>query len=322
MIRHNLGYKLVALAAAIMLWAYVGNPNVTARLALPLDVRKLGTDLVITDRPNEVKVALEGPKKYVNLLAAAPDSVTPYISLHGKKEGRHRLPVFVEVPLRYTDLVQTRTDPAEVSVRIEQKAERAFKVDVQFSNAPPVGFRSGPAQISPSKGVVAGTAATVERVHRLIVPVDPGASGATTIDGEFRLMALDENGHEIHGLEISPEKVRLRLEVRKASVSRVVFISPTILGRPPFPHEVRDIDVEPQSVTLVGPAERLINITTVGTEPLRLDHRTKTFSQRVRVLAPSGTSLEDRRDVRITATITRPQAEASEGSGPEAANGQ
>jgi len=319
-IKHNIGYKLLALTAAAILWGHARNPNVVTELTLPLEVRKVEAGFVVTAKPKDVKVVLEGPKERVNSIAAEPDSVTPYASLHGKKEGQHRLQVFVELPLRHTELVLARADPPDILVSIERKAQRALKIGAEFSGTPPVGFRFGPPHISPSRAVVAGIASQVDEVVRLVVVIDPGTSGPNSIDGDFTVKALDRNDREIQGLDINPQKVRVHLEMERAPVSRVVFISPSISGHPPFPYKVSDIDVQPETVILSGPAERLVNISTVVTEPLKLDQRTETFSQRVRVLAPSGTSLEDGTPVRITVKITSLEPDSRESSSSEGAD--
>ena len=87
------------------------------------------------------------------------------------------------------------------------------------------------------------------------------------------------------------------------NVSKVLFISPVTTGKPPYPHKVLDIEVEPQSVTLTGRPARLIEISTVSTEPILLDDRTETFSRRVNLVAPAGTSLADGRTAAVTVLI-------------------
>lgn len=102
-----------------------------------------------------------------------------------------------------------------------------------------------------------------------------------------------------------------RGRVSGGDVSKLLFISPVTTGKPPYPHKVLDIEVEPQSVTLTGRPARLMEISTVSTEPILLDDRTETFSRRVSLVAPPGTSLANggtaEVTVRIVASETAPE---------------
>ena len=106
MIKHNIGYKLLSLLIAILVWAYVSQyedqerhaTRVTRDLSLPVTMRNLGDGLVVTSKPTVVKVTLDGPKEYIDTITAEPDAVTANLFLNRKGEGHHRLPVIVKLP--------------------------------------------------------------------------------------------------------------------------------------------------------------------------------------------------------------------------------
>lgn len=312
MIKHNIGYKLLSLLIAILVWAYVNQyvdqgrhvTRVTRELSLPVTVRNLGQGLVITSKPTIVKVRLEGPKEYVDSITAEPDSVTANVFLNRTGEGRHRLPIIVRLPEGYTGLVSTSPNPPQIAVDIETIAKKNVKVEAEFAASPPVGFRFSAPNIAPGRIIVSGRADIVKRVSHAAVTVDPTtAREKGEIDAILPLKAVDAAGEEVHGVTTSVDRVRVRLELEQAPVSKVVFITPTITGRLPFPHKVLSVEVKPQSVTLNGRPERLMEISTVATEPLALGNHTRTFSQRVGLVAPSGASLANGRSATITVHI-------------------
>ncbi len=318
--RHNIGYKLLSLLIAIMVWAYVDQYTdqgrhtlrVTRDLMLPITMRNLGSGLVITSRPKIVKVTLEGPKEYVDTITAEPDSVTANVFLNRRGEGHHRLPVIAKLPEGYTGLVSTTPYPAQVVVSIEKMAQKWFRVETDFTAPSPVGFRFSAPEIAPGKVIVKGQAAQLKKVRRVVVTVDPSAYESDSINAVLPIKAVDAAGEQVAGVELSVERVRVRLELERAPVSKVVFVTPNITGRPPFPHKVLGVEVSPQSVTLNGRPERLMEISTVSTVPLALHSHTKTFSQRVRLIAPSGTSLASGGSATITVTIGAAEAEPDE----------
>ncbi len=309
--RHNIGYKLLSLLIAIMVWAYVSQyedqgrraARVSRDISLPVTMRNLGNGLIITSKPKIVKVTLEGPKEYVDTITAEPDSVSANIFLNRMKEGHHRLPVIVKLPEGYTGLVSTATYPSQLAIDIEKLREKSLRIEAELAASPPVGFRYTAPQITPGRLTVSGMAEEVSKIARLVVAVDPSASDSGEIDAVLPVQAVDSAGKQIKNVSISAPSVKVRLELERAPVSKVVFVTPSISGRPPFPHKVLGIDVSPQSVTLNGRPERLMQISTVSTEPLALGTHTRTFSQRVRLIAPDGASLADGRYATITVRI-------------------
>ena len=312
MIKHNIGYKLLSLLIAILVWAYVSQYvdqgrnaiHVTRDLSLPVTMRNLGGGLVITSKPQIVKVSLEGPREYVDTITAEPDSVTANVFLNRKREGHYRLPVIAKLPEGYTGLVSTAPNPAEIVIDIEKLAQRSARIETEFASSPPVGFRFSAPVISPVSVTISGMAAQVRKVSRVVVTINPSTkSEKGVIDAEMPMKAVDEAGQEVGGVTISAQTARVHLELERAPVSKVVFVTPSITGRPAFPYKVLGIEVKPQSVTLNGRPERLMEISTVSTEPLALGPHTKTFSQRVQLIAPPGSSLANGSIATITVRI-------------------
>ena len=188
---------------------------------------------------------------------------------------------------------------------LNPSVSKELPIHVEFASVPPMGYRVGESRVSPSSAVVAGTAQNVNAIRRLVVKVDPGDS-AESIDDDFPVIACDKHGRPAQNVELSPAKARLRLELREAPARRVAFVSPSVVGQPPFPCKVRRIDVSPESVSVTGPPERLLDVTMLKTEPVELSNRTETFSRDVRVILPPGLTLEEEKSVHVIVHITSP----------------
>lgn len=313
MIRHNLPYKLLALGIALVIWFYANkgyNPNVSKELSgIPLAVRKVEPGLIVTSKPATIKVILEGPREHVDAIAADPEEIQVHVSARGKGEGKHKLPVIVTPPQGYAGLVRGTAVPSEVFITLVREARRVMKAEVDFAGSPPVGFRFGAPSFTPAKVVVRGMPELVNRVSRLTATVQPGELREGIIEGDYLLTARDSNDREIRGIDISPSKVHLRLSLEKVPASRMVFVCPTIVGRPPFPYKVSKIDVQPQTVALNGRPEQLMRISTVGTETLNLSNRTRSFTQRLKIVPPPGTSISNASRVQVSVQIALIQPE-------------
>lgn len=307
MIRHNFRYKLLALSIAIVIWFYVNkgyNPNVTREIpAVPLTVRKLGPGLMVTEMPKTVRVTLEGPKEHVNAVAADADEIFAYVNLRGLGQGKHRIPVVVVPPQGYAGIVKATATPREASITVVREARRTLRVEVDFAGTAPVGFRFGSPEFTPSIVTVSGSRDRVSRVSRLTVTVEPSLLREGVIEGDFDVTPRDKDGREVHGVKLDPDRVHLRLSLERVPASRVVFVSPNIVGQPPFTHKVTKIEVQPQTATIIGRPEQLMQISTVITDRVDISNHDQTFTRRVRIIPPAGTSLANGRYARVTVQI-------------------
>jgi len=306
MLKRNLPYKLLALVIAIIIWAYANegrNPGITKDLGVPLDLRGVEPTLVVTSAPQRVRVSLEGARTHVESVLAEPDAVAAYVNLKGKPAGRYVLPVNVKLPEGFMGLVNKTSAPREVSILLEQRARRVFPVDVQFTGPPPVGYRFGSPQLAPNRASASGTGRQLDLISQLVAAVDMKSATAGGIDDDFPLTALDKDGKPVSAIETTPLKVHLRLNLLEAPASRIVFVSPDVVGQPPFPYKVTDIEVKPQSIAVTGRPEQLANVTTLKTGTIPLAGRTQGFTARVRVIAPQGLALAENGVIRVTVSI-------------------
>jgi len=125
-LRRNIGYKLLALAIAIIIWFYANegqNPRASVELRrLPLVVREIEPDCVVAAAPKTVNVRLEGARAYINSVTDRPDTITAYVDLAGRTAGRYTVPVIVTPPAGFAGLVSATPVPREVSVVLKEKA--------------------------------------------------------------------------------------------------------------------------------------------------------------------------------------------------------
>lgn len=180
---------------------------------------------------------------------------------------------------------------------------KELPVNVQYISTPPIGSRFGAPWFSPGKVRVSGTARDVNAVSRLVIAVDPGENVKNSIDGSFPVIPQGKDGKQVQDVDLSPEKVRLRVVLRKAPARRAVLVSLDIVGQPAPSYKVASVEVIPNTVMILGRPDDLVGISTLRTEPLDINNRTRTFSQDVKVIAPEKTAFADVSAVRVTVKI-------------------
>ncbi|HTU83903.1 MAG TPA: hypothetical protein VMF61_17395 [Candidatus Acidoferrales bacterium] len=210
-IRKNFGLKLLALALAIVGWAYfrfATNPIVAAarfnqQLAVPIVPANLPVGDVAHFTEREAIVTIQ-PKPGES--PVKPDEVKAVLDLSNKGVGVYNVPVTLVAP----DVAVQSLSPASVTLSIERIEQRAFPVDVHYG-AQPNGVVVGSSLLRPPSVIVQGPTSTLAQVTAVRVaitlPTQPG-----TFDAMVRPVPVDSRGEELGNLVVSPNLVRVTMQ--------------------------------------------------------------------------------------------------------------
>lgn len=320
MIRQNFKYKLLALVIALIIWTYADlgqNQNSVRELSgITLQLKGLEPGYLAACTPDSVRVLLEGSKNHLEAIAENADLITAQVDLRGRTSGRYNLPVKLILPKGFAALVSKRVTPEKVYVSLEPKISRLHTIDIQMISAPKSGYQFAEPMISPGKAVISGPSKLVNSVMKLAVSLDVGDS-AGSIEGDFTVMALDRKGKSVQGVEINPGSVHLRMELLESPGSRIVYVTPNLVGRPAFPNHVTSIEVMPQTLVLSGKADILAGAGTLFTDPINIANRTRTFTQTVNAVIPSGLTVKGDKSIKVTVNIAPDQGQDANPPAPD-----
>lgn len=324
MIRQNLKYKLMALAIALIIWSYANmnqSREVTRHIPeVTVQFRGLEPGYLATCKPDSVDIVLRGDKTDLDEILSKPELITAYVDLAGRTAGKYNLPVRVSVPGVYNSPVIKKTVPDKVTVTLENKISRLFDIKVQMLSRTPEDYQFAPPMISSKKAVVSGPARLVNSVRGLVVQLDPGDS-ASTIEGDFTVVAVDRRGHSVQGVDINPDKVHLVMKLISAPMSKVVYIVPNITGLPLYPYKVTKIDVDPQTAFISGKPAIISKISVIHTERIDISGHTKTVIQSVDLVLPEGVKSDIQGPVKVTVHIEGLQQQEQQKPTPPKASG-
>jgi len=138
---------------------------------------------------------------------------------------------------------------------------------------------------------VSGPAPAVDRVARVVLPIDIG-NHTQTFDETFTPVALDASGTQIPEVTIQPQSIltTVPIEVRGRQVAVLV----DIVGQPEAGYQVIDRRTIPLNIVVDGPAEQLNSIIYVYTEPVDISNATQDVSTSVSIdqdRLPAGVSV-------------------------------
>lgn len=312
-LRHNFGYKLLALFFAVVLHFYVAGLNNTRPphiLILPLSVRSLPPGLILdtTDLPS-VTLTLDGSSEEISGLSDA--TVTAWVDLsHARPGATPPLPVHVA---GLPPSVSVEADPPPVVLQLEPRRRRQLAVGVEDIGIAPAGYSFALPVVTPREAVVTGTRTALASVVRLAAQADPDqAPGA--VDEDCTIAALDASGSPVSSVTITPQTVHIRLDLTRVLSRRTLIVSANVVGTLPAPYRFGNIEASPATVIAEGRAGSLAVVGTLTTQPIDVSGATQDIVRRVAPIVPSGITLSPPGPITVTVHVIAPPAPAAPAS--------
>jgi YbbR domain-containing protein len=214
-LRKNFGLKLLALALAILGWAYfrfASNPLLAARfdqqISVPINVLNLPVGYVAHFTEHEAVITIASQRGEA---AVRPDEVKAVLDLSGKVAGAYNVPVQLVAP----DVVVQSLSPASVTLTLEAILAKVFPAAIHYSDAQP-GIVVNSVQISPASATVRGAQSVVSEVASLrldmTMPQSPRA-----VDIMVRPVPVDAQGNEVDDVQVSPNLIRVQASFQTGS---------------------------------------------------------------------------------------------------------
>lgn len=310
MIRHNLFYKLFALAVAIALWTYVNaerNPqshkSYTIALSVLNPIQGYSTELAT----HEVTVNVDGLKTDVDNIRK--DDIAAWVDLDDIDiSGRSSATRSLQVRTRLADVpsqdgITVSAYPSNINVKLEAMSGKRLPVEVKLVSSPPLGFSYGIPEVTPESVSITGKAAEVAKVKRTIVSL-PEQISSSGIDDYFKVIPIDIKGNFVKGVDLSPDKIRLKMKLVEVPATKAVIVSPTVVGDPKYPAKVTKVTVNPSSITLEGKPSSLVGVSTITTDKISVDGASGDVSQEITLHEPPGVHVVGAPKVKITVYIS------------------
>lgn len=170
---HNAGLKLVALAAAILLWlAVVREPVAEVEVVIPVEFQNVPDNLEISsDAIPQAKVRVRGPARLVR--DASQAGVHAVIDLMGSGPGEHTFelgPMRIQAP---RDLRVMQVIPTRLQLELDFRATRQVPVHPRVVGTFASGIRMARVTAEPELVTIVGPRKRVDAVDAAITdPVD------------------------------------------------------------------------------------------------------------------------------------------------------
>jgi YbbR domain-containing protein len=188
-IPRNLGWKLVSLLLAVLLWlAFSSAPLVVTTHTAPIVYSNVTNSwMVAGNSPETVHLELRGPAGRLTVSSLAETVVRFDLANVGDTEDR----TFtisesnLNLPPGVTFL---RAVPSQLRLHLARLAQKDVPVEVRLSGSLPAGYRLAGQSVSPERLSIAGSEARVTSVSQ--VQTDPVDLRSLTQTGDYRVDAF------------------------------------------------------------------------------------------------------------------------------------
>jgi hypothetical protein len=209
-IRRNFGLKALAVALAILAWAYFhfsAAPSITAhfdqQLTVPIVATGLHQGLVATGYSDRAAiVTVEVPR---NGPPIKPEQISAVLDLSDRTDpGIINVPVSIVAP----DLIIKSLSPASVTLDVDQVETRTVPVSISYTggNGSLVVESS---TVTPTLTTVRGIASDLAKVDVVKIEIPMGTKPGD-FDAMVRPVAADTRGGDVTDVQVSPNLVRVR----------------------------------------------------------------------------------------------------------------
>ena len=282
---------LTAMLLAVATWLIVANqvnpPQTETISTIALRLTNQPKDLlVVSDVPQTVTAVIQAPQDVLEALT--PQSFRATADLTNLGADVHRVSVDVDPSDKRVRVISK--DPMALDVELQPKASQTLTVSVSILDRETLPFSydiAGDVTASPTQLVVTGPSEIVDQVARAEATVQ--LKGARSTVREDRPITLkDAAGNVLSGLTTDPETVQVTVPINQRFNTRDAAVHVVITGTVAPGYWISNINVVPNTVTLLGPPTTLENIGSfVDTIPVDVSGVAGDITRRVPLAPPA-----------------------------------
>jgi YbbR domain-containing protein len=285
--RGNALWFITSLVLAFMVWliATMQVDPVRVEVFNNVPIQFVDNDaMIISNRASlrrTVRVTVRARDSVLQLMT--PEDLTVRADISNLPAGTHAVQLQVSTPRR----AAVDTQPAQLTVVLEQKQARQKQVVLEIVGEPPAGYTRGEPELSVTQVIVEGTLAQVDRVDSLRATVDL-SDQRTRFTDDLSLVPISANGTILNDVEVHQQTVGVTIDIRQREDVLAVPIRPVIdFDSAADGYAVRLDTYSPQTAIIRGsPATLALLPDLLDTATIDLTGRTSSFTISVPTLLP------------------------------------
>jgi YbbR domain-containing protein len=316
-VRRNFGLALLSIALAFGIWVFITDTAQSTKTGwfagdIPVQAVSVPEGLTLAAPLPNVTVRVQAPEDVFGNLAVEDFRAT--INLAGAAVGVMDVEVRVQV-LSEADAKVVQVEPPTLTVELKPVVSQLVPVVADVVGSPPIGYEAQAPVLSPEQVLVSGPEDLVKLVKSAVATVNlSGAVGG--VRQSYSLVARDDRGFIVAGVSLEPSSAAVEIIVEQKQFERLVAVSPSLRGSPAAGYNVTAVEVDPPSVTLLGPVDILNATSVVLTDDVDVSGASSDLFRTVALRLPTSVSVSGDATVSVRVRIAAGQGEATFGVAP------
>ncbi len=219
--------------------------------AIPVVLTGLSDGMVIVGTfDTRVQVTVRAPQSVWSTLKI--DDFAATVDLTGLEAGVHQLPIQVRLNKRPSQVVFV--EPQTVTLELEPRIERSFRVQIQVEGEPAIGYQPLTSTLTPTLVIASGPGPYIDRIAQIVARVSV-QDAIADVEQESPLQPVDHTGQPVPYVTLVPATVRVRVPIKLSSSYRPLAVKVVLGGQVAPGYRITNISVEPLAVTVYGAPE-------------------------------------------------------------------
>ncbi len=302
----NIGLFIISLVLAFFFWAIATeteDPTQQGQFSLSLPIETVNLDdtmLAYELSVSRARVELRAPESVWRTLTL--EDMRAYIDLANINTGTLSVPIHVDVQVMPVQVL--KIIPPELSLTVEQIAEKEVTVTVRIEGTTPFGYKADVPKVIPQTVRVRGPASAVARVTQAQIKVNIQGQ-QSDVRGDYSPVLLDQNEHPASYVEAIPKVVTVNVPISQLGYVRDLAVTVAWQGQPASGYRIANLVVDPQIVKVFGRDELVRAVPGyLQTQPVSLEALTQSLTTTVALQMPEGLSLISPPRPYVTVSLT------------------
>jgi YbbR domain-containing protein len=305
MLKSNTLNKIIAVAVALTLWAYViTSENTTYNTIIRgIPVQFANQEAlaafnltVASDESYSVDITVEGRR--VDTATLTADDFTASVDLAGRRHGEQSFPINISGPGN-VNILERR--PGRLTLTVEDMISVSKPVRIEYTEPFPENKEPGFISMFPESIEVTGAKSQVDDVEYISALLDSGELEGVQKSFIVAAELVNRDGSPVEApLRLSHSNIEVRAMLCDV---REIPLTVEIIGETPSNLEVTDMQI-PSNVYIRGSSQALSQTSVLTAAPLDISRVDVTSRIPLAVNLPAGTELaEISRDISVSVTI-------------------
>jgi len=310
----NYKAKVLAIFFAILVWIFVISSGEHLRKftdSIPVQAFNLTEGLAVDEQEtwSPISVYLNAPDEVFKTLKI--EDFSAYVDLKGLgTDQEYELPI--NLTAKNAEVRVVKIEPTTLRVKLQALATRELQVKTDVQGELSSQFKLGVITIAPQMVAVSGAENKVKQAVSAVAILNLTGNEEADIDRQVTLQAVNDSGEIVTGLSFTPAEVNLTAKLERLVDEKVVSIKADLgSGVAKAGYWLEKVEITPATITVIGNPDLISKTENIKTELINIEGLSSTLERSVKLILPTGLSVDEGESSTVLVKISVTQQESS-----------